>query len=249
MINVGGDRDRVTFAAMYGEGQGSLSETNAVSRRLTVGTLDITDVGTFNAIGELDTKRYDVELTWQRRTSETFALFAGARYERLDTTGNIDLRSVLTNNIDQVLREAEAIVGGNGPPVQPPAPPVRGMAIQDSTLETFSIRAGATASVPFSENGVAFFNGMLHLSHQPDSSLATQFLFQDGSVRDTRSESVLGETSFGPDFAVGAQFMLAPNIALDMRYRAILFFPISGAQSFSDARVNHGVNVGLSFRL
>jgi len=38
-------------------------------------------------------------------------------------------------------------------------------------------------------------------------------------------------------------------LALDLRYRAVLFFPLSEAESFSDARVNHGVNLGLSLRL
>ena len=39
------------------------------------------------------------------------------------------------------------------------------------------------------------------------------------------------------------------ELALDLRYRAVLFFPLTGVQDFSDARVSHGINLGLSLRL
>ncbi len=251
MVNFGDDRDRVTITAMYGEGSGSLSEIRSISRELSVGDIVVTDLGTFNAIGEVDTDRYDLEVTWQRRTSENFAFFAGARYERLETSGDVFLRAALTNNIQGILDDAAAIVAGDPlpePPNQPP--PEEAFAFQRAVLETYSVRAGVTAFVPFNEGSVAFFNGMLHASHQPDYDTTTDF-FQpaSGDFAFSETESVTGETSFGPDIAVGAQFTLAENIALDIRYRAILFFPLAGEQSFSDARVNHGVNLGVSFRL
>ena len=251
MVNFGDDRDRITITAMYGEGSGALSQTESLSRELRIGPDTITDIATFTGGGDVDTRRYDFEATWQRRTSENFAIFGGVRYERLETSGDVDLRTAATNNIGNILQEAAAIVAGdNPPPPAPQPPPAIGLAFQQATLETYSIRAGVTAFVPVGESANVFFNGMLHASYQPDYSSKTDFLDPNSRalVRSER-ETLSGETSFGPDIAVGVQFVLSEDLALDLRYRAILFFPVSGEQDFADARVNHGVNVGLSLRL
>ena len=250
MVNFGGDRDRFTLTAMYGSGEGSLAQSAAVSRNLAIGPAQITDLINFDASAIDSSNRLDIEATWQRRQSETFAILAGLRYERIDSTYTGNLRVVQGNAIATLVAQAEAIVDGNPvPPILPAIPAIDAVVREETRFETFSARAGVTAFVPFSQSAVAFFNGMLQASYRPDNSYTLMIDDPSGVFDGTTTGTEPGEVSLGPDFAVGAQFILAKNIALDLRYRAVLFFPLSGAQTFSDARVNHGVNLGLSLRL
>lgn len=249
MINVGGDRDRFTLTAMYGEGNGGLTQTDAVFRSLAVQDRYAADYGSAVATARYKYKRYDVELTWQRRTSESFAFFAGARYERLERAGPGTLTIGITPNVDNLIDAELSQIYGDPPMPVTANPPTTTNFFETAKLQTFSARAGMTAFVPFSSNGVAFFNGMVHASYLPGYSSTTQYFDDQGQPSYQTGGSNRAEVSMGPDIAVGAQFTLAENIALDIRYRAVLFFPLSGQQSFSDARINHGVNVGVSFRL
>lgn len=250
MVNFGDDRDRFTITAMYGDGSGGVSETLALGRSLTVQGEQAVDVGSFTSNADFKYDRYDVELSWQRRLNESFALIAGARYERIERAGPGTFQFALTGQVDELLERRDSEVNGNPIPVRPSVPigvgqPTR----QSASAETYSLRAGATAFVPFSDTAVAFFSGLVHASHQPSFENNLELIGLNGERSAVEPTSTDAETSFGPDFAVGIQFILADNLALDMRYRAIMFFPLTGDQSFSDARVNHGVNVGLSLRL
>lgn len=247
MINFGNDRDRFTLTAMYGSGSGRVQQVFTESSQLSIGDIGVNDLTVLRAVGTTDTDKYDVELTWQRRTSEQFAFFAGARYERLESLAEVVASQKATENIEDFLFEAI-----NGEPRPRPGEVLFGNSfdlVSRAVLETFSVRAGVTAFVPFSENVVAFANGMLHASHQPTYSTADAVEDINGNQIALDETEVKGETSLGPDIAVGAQFILSDNLALDVRYRAILFFPVSGDSSFGDARVNHGVNLGVSLRL
>lgn len=250
MINFGNDRDRFTLTAMYGSGEGDIEQSAAFSRSLTLGDVQLVDTVNFTAQAVNKSDRLDLELTWQRRESESVAFLAGVRYERLDSSYDGSLRIVQGNSIPTLIAQAEAIVAGDPiPPGLPALPAIEASVFQEGVIQTFSARAGATAFVPFSEGGVAFFNGMLQASYRPDFDVLTVIDDPVGAFSGSDKSPEQGEFSIGPDFAVGAQFILSQNLALDLRYRAVLFFPLSGAASFSDARVNHGVNLGLSLRL
>lgn len=250
MVNFGNDRDRFTLTAMYGSGEGDIEQSAAVSRTLTLGAARFVDTFNFDARALNKSDRLDVEMTWQRRESESFAFLAGVRYERLDSTYDGSLRILQGNSIPTLIAQAEAIVAGDPvPPGFPATPAIEADVFQKGVIQTYSARAGATAFVPFSEGGVAFFNGMLQASYRPDYDVLTVIDDPSGTFSGSDESPEQGEFSIGPDFAVGAQFILSQNLALDLRYRAVLFFPLSGASSFSDARVNHGVNLGLSLRL
>lgn len=250
MVNFGNDRDRFTLTAMYGSGEGDVEQSAAFSRSLTLGDVQFVDTVNFAARAVNKSHRLDLEMTWQRRESESVAFLAGVRYERLDSSYDGSLRIVQGNSIPTLIAQAEAIVGGDPiPPGFPAIPAIEAGVFQAGVIQTYSARAGATAFVPFSETGVAFFNGMLQASYQPDFDVLTVIDDPSGAFSGTDESPEEGEFSIGPDFSVGAQFILSQNLALDLRYRAVLFFPLSGAASFSDARVNHGVNLGLSLRL
>lgn len=245
MVNFGDDRDRFTFSAMYGEGSGEVDLLSASTTTLTVGSTTVTDIATQTLSGDVDYSKIDVEVTWQRRQNERFAIFAGARYERITADAELNVRSAQTDIIGAVLNSVETgvnIPAGSGV--------FEFATTTEAQLATISARAGATMFAPFGDNAVAFANGMIHASYQP--AYTARLILRPVSFAGDASESDFdnaGEFSFGPDIAVGAQFILSNALALDVRYRAILFFPVSGEQSFSDARVNHGFNLGLSLRL
>lgn len=249
MVNFGDDRDRFTISGLYGEGSGSLSQTQAISRSLSIGESFAVDFGRAVVDADYDYRRVDLEATWQRRTSENFAFLLGVRYERLSREGPGVGTIGLTSNVDNLLFErlAESFGMDLDQPFQDQVP-IPFNFVDTAQQETFSARGGVTAFVPINENATAFFNGMVHASHQPSFNVETVTtpLVGDPFVSIDQNAS---EFSLGPDFAVGAQFILSDSLALDIRYRANLFFPLSGDQSFSDSRVNHGVNLGLSLRL
>jgi len=245
MVNFGDDRDRFTLSAGYGEGSGDIELLSAATSTLSVDGASITDIATQTISGTVDYKRIDLEATWQRRQNEQFAFFAGVRFERIEADADVNIRSAETGTIT-----AEILSQETGMAVSPQSSVSEFATTNEAALVTASARVGATMFAPIGENAVAFANGMFHASYQPayTARIITRPLSVQGNEVNSDFENP-DEISLGPDIAVGAQFILSDSLALDVRYRAVLFFPISGDQSFSDARVNHGVNLGLSLRL
>ncbi|MCP5396655.1 MAG: hypothetical protein H6918_07970 [Sphingomonadaceae bacterium] len=246
MINFGNDRDRFTLTAMYGKGE---TTTELVSSRQF--TIEVADIG-INELSIIQTvatdkiDRIDLELTWQRRLNENFAILAGARYERLDISG----QGAITIQETDAVRSFVAETLGEEPPTRNlDGANLPTSILTSRNLETLSARVGVTAFIPFNRSAVAFFNGMVQGSYQPNSNFNTRFFGVNDNLVREENRTDRGELSIGPDFAVGVQFILTDNIALDIRYRAILYFPLSGDFDFGDSRVNHGVNLGVSFRL
>ncbi|MEC7624689.1 MAG: hypothetical protein VYA25_10960, partial [Pseudomonadota bacterium] len=134
MVNFGDDRDRFTLTAMYGSGEGDVALSAAVSRTLTLGDSQFVDLLNFDAKAVSNTDRLDVEFTWQRRQSESFALLAGLRYERLESSFTGELRIVQSAAIPTVIALARAAAAGDPPPAGVPSiPPVTAGVRQDGT--------------------------------------------------------------------------------------------------------------------
>ena len=245
-VTVVDDNNQFTLTAMYGKGRSTVDTIVTSSQTLFVGDIAIDDVAVIRANDRINTKKYDAEFTWQRRLNENFAVFTGLRYERLETRGPVTVTTRETRQIDAFFAD---LTGNDGPDLIVDARPRPQRLQTSSTLETYSLRAGVTAFVPVDQSITAFFNGMAHVSYQPDYQVNDILLGRNDVVIGTNRFNRNGEISAGPDIAVGAQLAISDNISFDLRYRAILFFPLSGDFSFSDARVNHGVNMGLSFRL
>lgn len=245
-ISFGNDKDRFTFTGMIGSTNGTESRISSSSTRLIAPNagVEIIDLSTqsFNGITDID--RYDAEFTWQRRIDEKIAVFGGLRYERLDIKSRAGVEILNTSNVDRFL---DSLIIGSFPIQNNPAQFVN----EDNraTSETYSARIGVTAFVPASQSMTVFFNGMLHASYQPEYVIDSVFSDGNGVEFNRNTSIVRSEFSAGPDIAVGAQYVITDNISMDLRYRAIIFFPLSGDFSFNDARVNHGVNLGVSFRL
>lgn len=241
-ISAGDDKDRFTLTTMFGSGSGGQTQTLVTTERLVLGPSNITDFQVVEVDAQLNIDRYDFELTWQRRLNEKFAIFGGLRYERLEVDAPTTVVGDATFNIPNTLLDVT-----NSPEPRMAAFSSTDEFLIDFTVETYSARVGATAFVPIDQSITAFFNGMLHASYQPAYTVTQRNAAAPNDQPFTFKSS--SETSIGPDFAVGMQVGIAPNVAMDVRYRAIIFFPIGGELAFDDVRVNHGVNLGLSFRL
>ncbi len=246
MVNFGDDRDRFTLTAMVGQGK---TTTKLVSSRQTtveVADIGINEISVIQNLDQQDVDRFDAELTWQRRLNERFALTAGIRYERLQIDGDGEIAIQETDEVRQFIADT---LGTEAPTRNLDGANAPQRVATSRTLETWSARAGATAFVPMDRNVTAFFNGMVQASYQPDFEFGTQFFSVNDEIVREETRTDEGELSVGPDFAVGLQFLVTDRLAVDLRYRAILYFPLSGEFDFSDSRVNHGVNVGVSLRL
>lgn len=247
IVNFGDDRDRFTITGMYGEGDGGASLIATGSTRLVVGFQDVNDIEISNLVGQTDVERIDIEATWQRRVNENFALTGGVRYERLGVVNN---GTLVTESTQQIIAVATGNINLLGV-----VPPTRFAVNSDATYETYTVRAGGTAFVPLDNSINVFFSGMAQLGYSPSAEIDTrieqltsQVALPELPVVESTSQSA-SEFSIGPDMAVGMQWIIFDNLAIDVRYRAVVFFPLSGDFEFSDAQVNHGVNLGLSLRL
>ena len=247
MINFGDDRDRFTITGMYGEGEGDTETVATRQINVFLGAQDVRDLEFSNLAGRSQIERIDVEATWQRRVNENFALTAGVRYERLDIEDAGTLRVISTDQILAVATGSTFVLDNSFP--------VSSDVVTKSTLETYTARFGATAFVPISDNVNSFFSGMLQAGFSPETELQSRVELLTSRIAlpepqiDEFTDIQSSEISIGPDMAVGLQWLIFDNLALDVRYRAVVFFPLSGEFEFSDAQVNHGVNVGLSLRL
>ncbi|MEL6541287.1 MAG: hypothetical protein AAFP79_06490 [Pseudomonadota bacterium] len=246
-VNFGDDRDRFTITGMYGEGDGRSQLVGTASTRLIVGFQDVNDLEISNIVGQTDVERIDIESTWQRRLNENFAITAGLRYERLNSLNTGTLFLETTQQIVAVITGDTNQLGTT--------PPTRFDLRGEVTQETFTARVGGTAFVPLDQSINVFFSGMAQFGYSPSATLNTRIEqltspipLPELPVTETSSRAA-SEISVGPDMAVGVQWIIMDNLALDVRYRAVVFFPLTGDFDFDDAQVNHGVNLGLSLRL
>jgi hypothetical protein len=61
-----------------------------------------------------------------------------------------------------------------------------------------------------------------------------------------RSAIYDSETTVGPDISVGYMYRVSDRFGVDLRYRATVYFTVSGPSDFKDSRVNHGVGLGFT---
>lgn len=243
-VSVGGQRTQVTFTALYGEAESRSRVVVPLTLALSADGFTATDLLSTVASGTAGYKRLDLELTVQHRLDERFALIGGARYERVRSRGELDATTTSSTNIANLV----ALLSGADPGDL-------GLSQGDQRLDlaassaTWSLRAGAGAFVPFAPRQLLYVNGMIHVSHAP--SLTARAVLTDLASGGTLDLSAAreSETSIGPDISVGVLARFSERVALDIRYRGIFYFPLSGVRGFDDPRVNHGLNLGLTFAL
>lgn len=238
------NRTQVTFSALYGTAKSEFRTLQTFQQTVTIEELDFSaeDVLTQSMVGENKTKRLDLELSVQHRINERFALLGGLRYEHLRSKGTFDFTSSSSNNalnlFELVFDDGDVSFGVND------SEGTMRVKVNDSI---YSVRAGAAAFAPINQRNLVYVNGLMHLTHQAGTTGSSRLTVPEVDLDESNKLKIKSETSFGPDIAVGYVHKFTDTIGVDVRYRAIVYFPVSGNRDFDDPRVNHGLNAGLTF--
>ncbi|WEK44076.1 MAG: hypothetical protein P0Y64_04380 [Candidatus Sphingomonas colombiensis] len=239
----GNQLTQLTLTALHGSTASSVSAISRSTQRLSVLGTTAEDLLVTSSRGRVRSSRLDLEATLQHRLNETFSFVGGVRLERVRSALSVSGEFAATQNGTNLVN---ALLGG---PIDLGLSVDRFSATSEGTSNTFGARIGAAAFIPVDQRNLVYVNGLLHLSHLAEQrlTLATTFARGDDAVRDeTRRPS---ETTVGPDISVGYLRRFSERVALDLRYRGVFYFPVSGPRNFDDPRVSHGVNIGLSYIL
>jgi hypothetical protein len=241
----GSESTQVALTALYGKTTGDA--TQVVIQGFNYGAPGLTIRDTLNrtTLGDGDFSRLDLEATVQHRVNETFSLVGGLRAERaksrFDETATVSMTTNVFNFLVDVENQARAQLGL---PLRPPLYFVNqavDQAVESWSSWSYSARFGGAAYAPIGDRQLFYVNGLLQYSYRP-------------KVTDTIASSTTGtvsarqpsETFLGPDISVGYMYRLSDRFGIDLRYRATVYFPISGPNDFKDARVNHGAGLGFT---
>lgn len=238
------NRTSLSVSLLYGEANSKFRSINSFDRTVTVDdTFVAEDIFVQTAEGKAKQKRWDLELTLQHRLNERFALLGGLRYERNSSRGKFVTQTQISENAINLLNalfgEGDFSFGIDNSV---------GELNVDVDDDIYSARFGGAAFVPIGQRSQVYVNGLLHVTYFPGANGKSRFTVPD--VLDDEYEiDIPSETLIGPDIAVGYLHRLSDKVGLDLRYRGIFYFPISGNKKFNDPRVNHGINAGLTFNL
>lgn len=237
----GNQLTQLTLTGLYGGTSSNVSAISRSTQRLSVGAITAEDLVVTTSNGRVRSRRLDLEASLQHRLNETFSLIGGVRLERVRSRLNVSGDIAATQNGANLVN---ALVGG---PINLGLSLGTFSAASRGTAITYGGRIGAAAFVPVDQRNLVYVNGLTHISHLSGQrlTLSSQFDGKGDVVTDeTRRPS---ETTIGPDISVGYLRRFDENLALDLRYRGVFYFPVSGPRSFDDPRVSHGVNVGVSY--
>ena len=238
------NRTQVSFSALYGTAKSEFRTLQTFQQTVSVDDLELEaeDVLTQSMVGTNKTKRLDVELSVQHRLNERFALLGGLRYEHLRSKGEFDFTSSSSNNalnlFELLFDDGDVSLGVND------AEGTMRVKVNDNI---YSARIGGAAFAPINQRNLVYVNGLVHVTHQTGTTGTSRLTVPDVDLDETNSLKIKAETTLGPDIAVGYVHRFTDTVGLDVRYRAIVYFPVSGNRDFDDPRVNHGLNAGLTF--
>jgi hypothetical protein len=235
-------RTQLTFSALYGESTSDLATLQTFQQDISAEGVTAQDVLTQHISGKSKAKRLDLELTLQHRLNERFALLGGLRYERIKSHGTFDFNNTASNNAQNLF----SILFGSGE-VEIGINETNGTMINKVTDDVFSARIGGAAFANMDQRNLVYLNGLVHFTHQSAHGVESRLIIPELDLDETNSIDIKSETAIGPDISVGYVHRFTDTIGLDVRYRAIVYFPVGGNRDFDDPRVNHGVNAGLTF--
>jgi hypothetical protein len=238
---------QISITALYGKTSAEALRLSTESYHYNAFGANIVDTDAINSQLQIDVKRLDLEVTLQHRLNETFSLIGGIRAERTSSderASTTELTSANFGNFYVYNLNQYAISQG----FPAPFPPIVSFEIPPVTATvkfsgvTYSARIGAAAYAPVGEKHLFYVNGLLHASWQARVDGTIHY----GNGTSFRTLALPAETSLGPDISVGYMYRFSDRFGVDVRYRAQVYFPVSGPFSFDDARVNHGVGVGFT---
>lgn len=239
----------LALTALYGKG-GS-NETVHVSEqylsyRFPTGATFVDTITTALG-GSSEFKRLDLETVVQYRLNETFSMLGGIRGER--TVGDHDLQYTQTMSLNALnylidYANAQQVANGQTPTNRPQY--IQSAFInedQHASRWVYSVRYGVAAYVPVGDKHLLYANGLLHLNRNPGTTYTNTLPDYNLSQTEKGADT---ETTIGPDISVGYMYRIGDRFGIDTRYRASIYFPISGDRDFKDSRVRHGVMVGFT---
>lgn len=236
------NRTNVTFSALYGKAKSRFKTLQTFHQTITAEGFAAEDISTQTMEGDIKTRRLDLELSLQHRLNERFALLGGFRYEHLSSKGNFDFDSTSSNNAVNLFQ----LLFGDGD-IELGLNNAQGTMSVKSNDNLYSVRFGGAAFTPIGKRNTVYVNGLVHITHESSAKGKSRFVVPELDIDETGSIKVGSETTIGPDIAVGYQHRFSDRVGFDIRYRGIFYFPISGTKDFTDPRVNHGLNAGVTF--
>lgn len=166
-------------------------------------------------------ERVDFEFTSETRLTGFANLVLGVRYE--ESLISIEDSQITRRLLDE--GDAQILVDN---------------ATLDDSLDWYKLytaRAGIASSIPIDDANKhrAYANLLAFAGHREVKPGGDGVPLDEASV-------------MGPDLAVGYNYALSEDVSLDLRYRAAVFFFLSGRRDFGDAKVTHGPMISLSKR-
>ena len=236
------NRTQITFSALYGEANSDFKTLQTMEQDVTVLGFTAHDLITTHMEGDVKSKRLDLELSLQHRLNERFALLGGLRYERIESDADMDYRNLSSSNAANIF----SVLFGDGS-LLIDLYDFEGTMTSKVTDDILSARFGGAAFANLNQRNMVYLNGLLHITHAFDTTGKGRLVVPEADIDDKYEVDIEGETAIGPDISVGYVHRFTDTIGLDVRYRAIVYFPVAGPRDFDDPRVNHGVNAGLTF--
>ena len=237
-------RTQVTLSALYGKSDSNFRTLQNIGQSISALGFTANDILALTMDGPVKTKRLDVELTFQHRLNERFALLGGLRYEHLNSKGKFDVGFTSSNNASNLFQ----LLFGDGD-IELGLNESEGTSSVKTSDNIYSVRFGGAAFAPIGKRDMVYVNGLIHVTHSAKANGKSRFVVPELDFDQSEDIKVQSETTLGPDIAVGYQHKFTDSVGVDLRYRGIFYFPVSGNKSIDDPRVNHGLNVGLTFAL
>lgn len=235
-------RTQLTFSALYGQANSNFKMLQTFEQDIDVLGFTARDMITQHIEAKVKSKRLDLELSVQHRLNERFALLGGLRYERIHSSGSGDYRYQSSNNAVNIF----SVLFGDSTVIFD-LYDAEGTMKTEVTDHIYSARFGGAAFANINQRNMVYLNGLVHATHVPSSKGKSRLIVPDEDIDQSSTIKIEGETAIGPDISVGYVHKFTDTIGLDVRYRAIVYFPVAGPREFDDPRVNHGVNAGLTF--
>ncbi|WP_219895086.1 hypothetical protein [Aquisediminimonas profunda] len=237
-------RTQITATGMYGRGHADIKNIGTATQHTSIQGQIADDLFVTRGTGRGKFGRIDAELTLQHRLDETFSLMAGLRYERLRENVSITTQTTGSSNAINLINA----LGGNGI-VSYGLLNDTAVGSYKTTSAIYSARVGAAAYIPLGSTQRIYVNGLAHINYAPANTIVLTQVFQSSGLPQVVNSRIGSETTIGPDISVGYIHQLGTKASIDIRYRGLFYFPVSGARSFDDPRVNHGLSIGVSFTL
>lgn len=188
--------------------------------RVTLGSnVTPTRISAITHTVEIENRRIDVELTAQTSINDVFSWAAGFRWERASLDFDLSqTREVLDTTVSPTVTTFS-----------------NERFVFEDGYDLYSVRGGLAGAVPITSN-------RRHLLYS--NALA----FVGYRIADIETDRFDDSVHAGPDISVGYIWSINERLTLDLRYRGLFFFPVTGKGEVDDPKATHGASIALSIR-